>query len=99
MDIRQDKIKRVAKTLGQVHKLYQNLSDIVDSQGVTMHKIQNNVAESGANTVAAKKEMQRALNNEKTLNDKMKQGDFSLTCLIIWFFIVVVMFFLDVQLS
>ena len=99
LSIRNSKIARVAKTLGHVHKLYQNLNEIVDTQGVTLHKIQNNVAESGANTVAAKKEMQKALSKEKTLNEKMKQGDCSLMCLLIWFFVVVVMFFVDVQMS
>jgi len=39
LSIRNSKIARVAKTLGHVHKLYQNLNEIVDTQGVTLHKI------------------------------------------------------------
>ena len=75
------------------------MNDLVDAQGVTLHKIQNNVADSRANTAAAKKEMQQALSKESSLNDKFKQGDCSLMCLLIWFFVVVVMFFIDVQMS
>ena len=48
---------KVANSLKHAHKLYQHVNDLVDAQGVTLHKIQNNVADSRANTAAAKKEM------------------------------------------
>ena len=99
VEYRNNKIMKVANSLKQAHKLYQHVNDLVDAQGVTLHKIQNNVADSRANTAAAKKEMQQALSKESSLNDKFKQGDCSLMCLLIWFFVVVVMFFIDVQMS
>ena len=57
------------------------------------------MAESGGNTKSAKKEMVRALKNERTLKDKVKNGDCSIMCLLIWFFVVVVMLFVDIQMS
>jgi hypothetical protein len=46
MKMRGTKIARVAKSLGQIHKMYSNLNEIVEQQGITLHRIEDNTAES-----------------------------------------------------
>ena len=41
--------------------------------------------------------MKKALKNEGTLKDKLANGDCSIMCLAIWFMIVVLMFYFDLQ--
>ena len=43
--------------------------------------------------------MKRALKNEGSLKEKLAQGDCSLVCLAIWFAIVLIMLYCDVQVS
>ena len=43
--------------------------------------------------------MKKALKNEGTLKDKLANGDCSIMCLAIWFMIVVLMFYFDLQVS
>lgn len=97
--MRDSKIARVAKSLGHVHKMYKNLNELVDQQGVTLNRINDNVVDSKVNSKATLKDMKRALKNEGTLQDKLASGDCSLVCLAIWFGIVVVMLYCDMQVS
>ena len=64
---------------------------------MTLHRINDNVVDSKANSKATLKDMKRALKNEGTMKDKMAQGDCSMMCLAIWFGIVAVMFYFDMQ--
>ena len=43
--------------------------------------------------------MKKALKNEGTLRDKVASGDCSIMCLAIWFCVVVLMFYFDLQVS
>ena len=97
--MRDSKIQRVAKSLGHVHKMYKNLNDLVDQQGVTLNRINDNVVDSKMNSKATLKDMKRALKNEGTFKEKLASGDCSLVCLAIWFGIVAVMFYFDMQVS
>ena len=99
MSMRNRKIEKVAKAMGTVHNMYKTLNDIVDQQGVTLHRIQDNVHESKANTKSAKKETKKALMNEKSLKDKFAGGDCGVTCMVMWLIVVVIMFFVDMNLS
>ena len=95
--MRDTKIARVARSLGHVHKLYKNLNDLVDQQGETLHRIQDNVVDSKSNSKATLKDMNKALKNEGTFKDKLASGDCSMLCLAIWFTVVVLMFYFDMQ--
>jgi len=95
--MRDSKIARVARSLGHVHKMYKNLNELVDQQGNTLNRINENVVDSGANSKATLKDMKKALHNEGTLQEKLAQGDCSLVCLVIWFAIVAIMFYFDLQ--
>ena len=97
--MRDSKIARVAKSLGHVHKMYKNLNDLVDQQGQTLNRINDNVVDSKANSKATLKDMKKSLKNEGTLKDKLANGDCSIMCLAIWFAIVVLMFYFDLQVS
>ena len=57
------------------------------------------MADAGFNTKATHKEMKKALMNEGTMSDKLKGGDCSMMCLMLWFAVVVFMFFIDMQLG
>ena len=97
--MRDSKIARVAKSLGHVHKMYSNLNDLVDQQGKTLHRINDNVVDSKVNTKNTLKDMKKALKNEGTLKDKLARGDISVMCLAIWASIVVLMIYFDMQVS
>ena len=97
--MRDSKIARVARSLGHVHKMYKNLNELVDQQGTTLHRINDNVVDSRANSKGTLKEMKKALKNEGTLRDKVASGDCSIMCLAIWFCVVVLMFYFDLQVS
>lgn len=43
--------------------------------------------------------MKKALKNEGTMRDKIAQGDCSVLCLVIWFTVVAIMFYFDLQVS
>ena len=43
--------------------------------------------------------MKKALKNEGTLKDKLANGDCSIMCLAIWFMVVALMFYFDMQVS
>ena len=95
MTMRGQKIEKVAQSLNLVHKMYQSLNEIVDQQGVTLTRIEDNVAEAQFNTKAAHGELKKALVNEKTLKQRFKQGDLSVNCLVFLFGFVVVMSIMD----
>ena len=95
--MRDSKIARVARSLGHVHKMYKNLNDLVDQQGTTLSRINENVIDSKENSKATLKDMKKALHNEGTLQDKLAQGDCSFICLAIWFAVVAIMFYFDMQ--
>ena len=97
--MRDSKIARVARSLGHVHKMYKNLNELVDQQGITLNRINDNVVDSKSNSKATLKDMKRALKNEGSLKEKLAQGDCSLVCLAIWFAIVLIMLYCDVQVS
>ena len=65
--MRGQKIEKVAQSLSLVHKMYYNLNEIVDQQGVTLTRIEDNVAESQFNTKEMHNELKKALVNEKSL--------------------------------
>lgn len=91
--MRDSRIAKVARSLGHVHKMYKNLNDLVDQQGETLHRIQDNVVESKVNSKGTLKEMKKALKNEGTLKEKLASGDCSIMCLAIWFAVVALMFY------
>ena len=93
--MRDSKIAKVARSLGHVHKMYQNLNELVDQQGETLHRIQDNVCDARGNTKGTLKEMKQSLRNEGTLGDKLRSGDTSIMCLAIWFTVVAIMFYFD----
>ena len=69
-----------------------------------MHRIQDNSENANFNTKETHKEMKKALVNEKSFKDRLRRGlgargDWSLTCLVMWFFLVALMFIIDMQLS
>lgn len=43
--------------------------------------------------------MKKALKNEGTLKEKLASGDCSIMCLAIWFTVVALMFYFDMQMS
>ena len=57
------------------------------------------MVDSKSNSKATLKDMKKALKNEGTLKDKLANGDCSIMCLAIWFMIVVLMFYFDLQVS
>ena len=79
--------------------MYSNLNDLVDQQGKTLHRINDNVVDSKVNTKNTLKDMKKALKNEGTLKDKLAGGDISVMCLAIWASIVVLMIYFDMQVS
>lgn len=95
VSVRGQKIKKVAESLGLVHKMYQNLNEIVDQQGITLNRIEDNVAEAQFNTKEAHKELKTALSREKTLKERVQEGDASISCLIIVFGFVMLMIIVD----
>ena len=54
------------------------------------------MTESRVNSKEAHTEMKKALSNEPTLREKLIGGDCGVSCLVVWFLIVVVMFAVDV---
>ena len=64
-----------------------------------MNRINDNVVDSKGNTKATLKDMKKSLKNEGTLKDKLANGDCSVMCLAIWFAVVVLMFYFDLQVS
>ena len=66
---------------------------------MTLHRIQDNVVDSRVNSKATLKEMKKALKNEGTLKEKLASGDCSIVCLAVWFGIVALMFYFDLQVS
>ena len=97
--MRDSKIAKVAKSLGHVHKMYKNLNELVDQQGVTLHRIRDNVSDSKINSKGTLKDMKKALKNEGSLKDKLQNGDCSLMCLAIWFGVVALLFYFDMQVN
>lgn len=95
--MRDSKIAKVARSLGHVQKMYRNLNDLVDQQGKTLQRVNDNVVESKMNSGATLKDMKKANKNEGTLKEKLASGDCSVLCLAIWFGIVVLMFYFDLQ--
>jgi hypothetical protein len=71
----------------------------VDQQGVTLTRIEDNVAESQFNTKEMHNELKKALMNEKSLKQRFKEGDFSLNCLVFLFGFVVIMSIIDFLLN
>ena len=55
--------------------------------------------DSKSNSKATLKDMKKALKNEGTFKDKLASGDCSIMCLAIWFMIVALMFYFDLQVS
>ena len=49
------------------------------------------------NTKGTLREMKKALKNEGTLKDKLASGDCSVMCLALWFGVVALMFYFDLQ--
>jgi len=97
--MRDSKIAKVARSLGHVQKMYKNLNDLVDQQGETLHRINDNVSDSKMNSNGTLKDMKKALRNEGSLKEKLASGDCSLMCLAIWFGVVALMFYFDMQVS
>jgi len=97
--MRDSKIARVARSLGHVKKMYKNLNELVDQQGHTLVRIKENVVDSNINSKNTLKDMKKALKNEGSLQEKLASGDCSLVCLALWFGIVAIMFYFDLQVS
>ena len=55
------------------------------------------MVDSKSNSKATLKDMKKALKNEGRLKDKLQAGDCSIMCLAIWFAVVVILFYFDLQ--
>ena len=97
--MRDTKIARVARSLGHVHKMYKNLNELVDQQGNTLSRINENIVDSRHNSNNSLREVKITLKTEDSLSDKLSNGDCSLICLLIWFVIVATLFYFDLQVS
>lgn len=64
-----------------------------------MNRINDNVVDSKSNSKGTLKDMKKALKNEGSLKEKLAAGDCSIMCLAIWFAVVVLMFYFDLQVS
>ena len=75
--------------------MYQSLNEIVDQQGITLHKIEDTTAETLNEVKTAHTELKKALKYEKTLKQRILDGDLSTRCLVLVFVFVVIMCFVD----
>jgi len=75
--------------------MYETLNEIVQEQGETLTKIEDNCVVTRGNTKNAVKELQKALKNEKTIRDRICGCDFGIMCLSIWFIVAIIFFTID----
>jgi t-SNARE complex subunit (syntaxin) len=75
--------------------MYQTLNQIVDQQGDTMNKIEENILVSKSNTKKTVQELAKALNAEKSIRERIFGCDFGMMCLSIWFIVAVLFLMID----
>lgn len=75
--------------------MYATLNEIVQEQGETLNKIEDNCAQTKNNTKETVSELQKALSFHKTLRDRIQQGDMSILCLAIWVLVALTFFSMD----
>lgn len=78
--------------------MYETLNEIVQEQGETLNKIEDNVVCTKSNTAKTVSELKKALKNEGTIRERLCACDFGVMCLSVWFIIAVVFFMIDVNL-
>lgn len=79
--------------------MYETLNEIVQEQGETLNKIEDNFTVTRGNTKKTVEELHKTLANEKTIRERICGCDFSIMCLTIWFIVAVVFFGIDVILA
>jgi t-SNARE complex subunit (syntaxin) len=95
---RSEKISRVQTSLQKIHRMYETLNEIVQEQGETLNKIEDNVVCTKVNTGKTVTELQKALANEKTIRDRLCGCDFGVMCLSLWFVVAMLFFLIDMSL-
>lgn len=94
------KIAHVAQSIDTIHTLYESINEIVQQQGITLNRIEDNVVSGKEDVVKAKQEMQKAAKNtqSKSLIERLKKGETGMVSLMVCFVFVVILFWVDVRL-
>lgn len=75
--------------------MYETLNEIVQEQGETLTKIEDNVGATKHNTGKTVTELQKALRGEKAVGERMCGMDFGMLCLAIWGVVAIVFLIID----
>lgn len=99
MDQRTEQIGNVTSSIGRIQSMFQSLNEIVNQQGQSLDRLENNIIDSKQNTKETVDELKEAVKNEKpNIQERVSQpigSDLSTTCVLIWFFFALIMFLID----
>ena len=80
-------------SLVKINRMYQTLNEIVQEQGVTLNKIEENCAATKQNTKKTVSELHTALGLEKSR--RLCGQELSVVCLGLWFAVAMLFFMVD----
>ena len=95
---RTDQLTKVSTSLTKINRMQATINELVEMQGEQLNEAHDNVSVTKGNTKSAASELRRALANEKTIRDQICGCDCGIMCLLVWFCITLVFFFIDVNL-
>ncbi len=78
--------------------MYETLNEIVQEQGETLTKIEDNCVVTKTNTKKTVQELTKTLSMEKTIRERLCGFDFGIMCLTVWVVVAFVFFFIDLML-
>lgn len=75
--------------------MYSTLNEIVEEQGHTLNRIEDNFRTTKVNTKGTVHELKKTLDGERTIRDRLCGCDCGIMCLGVWLIVAFVFFFLD----
>lgn len=89
----------MTNSLHKINKMYETLNEIVEEQGETLNRMEDNFRSTRQNTKGTVEELKKTLMREKNLKERIMSCDFSVMCLGVWFIVAFVFFTLDLILA
>ena len=99
MTSRTNQIGNVTQSIGKIQNMFKTLNEIVQQQGQTLDRLEDNITDAKCNTGDTVNELKETLKTEApNLTQRIngpRNNDLSTTCVLIWFVFALVMFLID----